>query len=105
MNAFMAFSPVLSALRRHLDTSQRAMIGGRFATLAHGRPNVANKGAKSPISSQRTIDAAAEMVNVGDRAIKDARTVLTGVTQPARSASGRGDGRRRHRCHTNPIKV
>ena len=47
------------------------MIAARFATEGQGRPG---KHAKSPITF--TVSAAAELVNVGNKAVKDARTVL-----------------------------
>lgn len=57
-------------MRRHLNESQRSMIGARFAQLPHGvRPTEANL----PIS---TVADAAELLNVSERSIKDARTVL-----------------------------
>lgn len=55
--------------RRHLDESQRAMIGGRFAQLPKGiRPTSAN----SPMS----VANAADLLNVGERGVTDARAVL-----------------------------
>jgi len=59
-------------VRRHLDTSQRAMIAGRFATLAHGHHP--DRERKSAISS---IEDAAELLNVG----KDARVVLADASR------------------------
>jgi hypothetical protein len=56
--------------RRHLDTSQRAMIAARFATMPSHRPD------KQPKSAASSIDTAAALVNVGREVVKDARTVI-----------------------------
>jgi len=63
-------------VRRHLDTSQRAMIAGRFATLAHGHHP--DRERKSAISS---IEDAAELLNVGKDVVKDARVVLADASR------------------------
>lgn len=76
--------------RRHLDTSQRAMLGARledeFAKLAKERQKAAGKTkgrgqekvvAKSPPPKSKARDQAAKVVNVGGRSISDAKTVLT----------------------------
>ena len=80
----------VNLLRRHLDTSQRAMIAARFASIPQGRPIVANKGAISPVCSQ-TVAEAATLVNVGDRAVKDARVVLAQASPEVIAAVEAGD--------------
>jgi protein gp37/ParB-like chromosome segregation protein Spo0J len=57
-------------IRRHLDTSERAIVAARFATMPAHRPG---KGANSPTSIQQ----AADLFNVSTRSVKDARAVLT----------------------------
>jgi hypothetical protein len=61
-------------MRRHLDTSQRAMIAATFATMSQGQPKKERK------SANTSIDDAAELVNVSKDMVKDARTVLSGAT-------------------------
>lgn len=56
-------------LRRHLDESQRGMIGARLAQLPPGR-----NWAKLP--NKETVTEAADLLNVSERTIKDGRAVL-----------------------------
>jgi N6-adenosine-specific RNA methylase IME4 len=71
----IAFVVSANIKRRHLDDSQRAMVGARLTNLREGRPwpskdNSANL--PSNISQRR----AAELVNVSTRSVTDARVVL-----------------------------
>lgn len=60
--------------RRHLTTSQRAMIAGKLANLGEGRPKT---GPKDPVKS--TAQAASEL-KVAEKSVKRAKEVLkTGV--------------------------
>lgn len=54
-------------LRRHLDTSQRAMVAARLATLRHG---------ERPDDGELTVDGAAEKLTVGEKSVRLARKVL-----------------------------
>jgi len=56
-------------MRRHLDTSQRALIAGRLANQSVGRNS-----AKSP--NKTSVDDSAALLNVGARAVTDAHAVL-----------------------------
>lgn len=66
--------------RRHLDESQRAMVAATIATMSVGRPATPKADDPAPehippiggISTR----AAAAMVNVGDRSVERAKTVL-----------------------------
>jgi hypothetical protein len=62
--------------RRHLDTSQRAMIAARLATLKHGGDRKSDQAAKLPVDP--TQSKAAEMLNVSERVVRDARKVVDG---------------------------
>jgi N6-adenosine-specific RNA methylase IME4 len=66
----------LNLKRRHLDESQRAMVSARLATLADGQRQV-GKFSYVPTQAQ-----AAKMLNVSDRSLRDAKTVLTRGTKP-----------------------
>ena len=66
----------LNLKRRHLDESQRAMVSARLATLADGQRQV-GKFSYVPTQAQ-----AAKMLNVSDRSLRDAKTVLTKGTKP-----------------------
>ena len=57
--------------RRHLNTSQRAMIAAKLANMPRGRPS--DNSADLRISS--TADEAAERLNVSPRMVETARTV------------------------------
>lgn len=71
-DAARRFVVSINLMRRHLDTSQRAMIAGRFATMAHGT----NQHTGGERNSALLVDEAAALVNVGKDAVKDARVVL-----------------------------
>lgn len=71
----LAFVVSHNLIRRHLDESQRGMVGGRIATLKHGA-NQFKKEEGSDDPSSPTISEAAEMMNVGTATIKRARTVI-----------------------------
>jgi hypothetical protein len=64
--------------RRHLTDSQRAMVAGRIAERAHGRPKnrpdgqFSEEGAAEP----PTQPEAAAMLNVSERQVRRARTVV-----------------------------
>jgi protein gp37 len=63
------FAVSVNLVRRHLDTSERAMVAAKFANLPAHRPV---KGASLPTS----VEEAASLLNVSERSVKDARTVL-----------------------------
>jgi protein gp37 len=79
---------VISAnvLRRHLDESQRAMIAARLAQLPASRPKEANL----PTYGE-TVAAAAELLNISERTVKDARTVLASGDAALIAAADRGE--------------
>lgn len=78
-------------MRRHLDTSQRAMIAARFATQAHGSNQHISKGRGERISAVLSVDSAAALVNVGKDVVKDARTVLAKATPETIAKVDRGE--------------
>ena len=59
--------------RRHLDTSQRAIIASKLANITHGGDRRSAQAANLPDVSQAK---AAEMLNVSERSVRDARKVL-----------------------------
>lgn len=59
--------------RRHLDESQRAMVAAKLATLGHGGDRRSDQAANLPVVTQ---PAAAGMLNVGERSVRNARAVL-----------------------------
>jgi hypothetical protein len=66
----LGFVMSLNLHRRHLDESQRAMVGAKLATMKQGRPSD-----KSPIGDIKQADAAA-MLNVGKRSVERAGEVI-----------------------------
>lgn len=67
-----AYAVSENLLRRHLDTSQRAMVAARLATLRHGtRP-----GESGNDEGAETVDGAAEKLTVGEKSVRLARKVL-----------------------------
>lgn len=76
-------------MRRHLDTSQRALIAARFATMPHGGDR---KSSQEPISAlDLSVLEAADLLNVGKSSVKDARTVLASGDPETIEAVERGD--------------
>lgn len=59
--------------RRHLNESQRAMVGARLANMRVGNPDFANSENLPNNISQME---AAEMLNTSDRSIRDAKQVI-----------------------------
>lgn len=60
--------------RRHLTESQRAIVSGRLASLPQGRR--ADKAADLPVSVGVTQAQAADMLNVSERSVRAARSVI-----------------------------
>ncbi len=74
--------------RRHLSESQRAMVAAEIATLDQGRPGKpANLPDSAPAMSQ---GKAAEMLNVSERLVRDAKTVKNQATPEIREAVKQG---------------
>lgn len=65
----------LNLHRRHLDTSQRAMVAARLANLSHGQ-RADYLQAERQFCLSVTQSDAAELLNVGERSVRSARTVL-----------------------------
>lgn len=62
----------VNLMRRHLDTSQIALVAARFATLPHG----SNQHGKGERKSALLINEAAELFNISKDSVKDARVVI-----------------------------
>lgn len=69
----VAFVVSLNLHRRHLDESQRAMVGKKLSTMTHGGDRRSDQAAKLPLVTQAQ---AAEMLNVSERSIRAAGKVL-----------------------------
>lgn len=74
----------LNLKRRHLNTSQRAMIAASLATLPRG----ANQHAQICAPSQKE---AAELLNVSRRSVQDAAKIRAGAPPELADAVSRGD--------------
>jgi ParB-like chromosome segregation protein Spo0J len=81
----LAFVLAANLHRRHLSTSQRALIAAKLATLPQGRSEQ-KKGLNSTLTP--SIDEVAERLSVGRSIIKDARTVLQDEAQTHAVESG-----------------
>lgn len=81
--------------RRHLDESQRAMVGAKLANLGVGRPTlkVGSEPAPQHIPQIRGISAqaTAALLNVGRRSVESARAVLRDGAQELQHAVEQGN--------------
>ena len=80
----------LNLSRRHLDESQRAMIGGRLATLKVGDKTPKSKGGAIAPASGLTNEQAAKRMTVSSDSVKRARKVLDKGTQELADAVDSG---------------
>ena len=80
----------LNLHRRHLTTSQRAMVAAKLATLQNGSNRYEAKvgGQNYPPTS---VDTAAEMLKVSPKSVKHARTVADRGAAPLVEAVERGE--------------
>jgi ParB-like chromosome segregation protein Spo0J len=69
----LAFVISANIRRRHLTTSQRAMIAAELAKMPHGGDRRSDQAANLPLETQAS---AAALLNVSDRSVRDAATVL-----------------------------
>lgn len=87
----------LNLTRRHLNDTQRAMVVAKIATLGQGRPGTATvdsgdqKKVPTGTFNAPTIEKAAEILNVSERAAKRARKVETKGTPELKRALSAGD--------------
>lgn len=81
----LAFVLSLNLKRRHLDTSQRAMVAASIANLGQGQPE------KKPANLPVTQSEAASMLNVGERSVRAAKTVIEEGVPELKEAVERGE--------------
>ena len=80
-SGLVPFVVSLNLHRRHLNESQRGMVGARIANFLHGGDRKTNQAANLPLVSQ---SQAADLLNVSERLIRSARRVQeSGVTELA----------------------
>lgn len=82
--------------RRHLDESQRAMVAAKLATMSVGRPS-SEKPAVDPVPEHIppiggiSAKASAALLNVGERSVERAKTVLRDGTPELQQAVEQGE--------------
>lgn len=76
----LGFVVSLNLRRRHLDEGQRGLVAAKIANMTHGG-NRTDQGANLPLATEApppvSIARAAEMLNVSERTVKNARAVLS----------------------------
>ena len=75
----LAYVVSINLRRRHMDESQRSLVGKRIANLAHGGDRRSDQAANLPLETKApsvTQAEAAEMLNVSERSIRAAGVVL-----------------------------
>jgi hypothetical protein len=76
--------------RRHLDENQRAMVAAKIATLPHGEGDrFSGQAAYRPVAPTQA--EAAALLNVGERSVRRARTVLDHGVPELQQTVERGD--------------
>lgn len=65
----------LNLRRRHLDESQRGVVAAKIANMRHGGDRRSDQAANLPVENVSQ-SAAAEMLNVSERTVRSARTVI-----------------------------
>jgi N6-adenosine-specific RNA methylase IME4 len=70
--------------RRHLNESQRAMIGAKLANISHGGDRKSDQVANLPLD-KITQPQAAKLLNVSDRIIRDAKVILKEAPEKVQS--------------------
>lgn len=83
----LGFVVSLNLHRRHLDESQRAMVAGKIANLAHGGDRVSEQVASLQVATQAK---AAELLNVSPRSVASARKVIDDGTPELGAAVAQG---------------
>ena len=78
----------LNLHRRHLDESQQAMVAARIATLEHGQRADLSERQTCPVLEQ---SEAASLLNVSERSVRAARSVVTAGSADLVSAVERGE--------------
>lgn len=66
---------LLNDRRRHLDERQHGVVAARIANITHGQNQHTLRSAILPVQPIRQSDAA-EMLNVSERTVRSARTVI-----------------------------
>jgi hypothetical protein len=76
VRGFFVFAVSLNLRRRHLDTSQRAMVAAKIANMSEGRPS------KTVEISTVSQPEAAELLNVSRESVVSARRVVDEGARP-----------------------
>lgn len=85
----VAFVVSLNLHRRHLNERQRAVVAGKIANLTHGQR--ADQTGKFTDLTPVTQQAAADLLNVSERSVRNARVVLTEGAPELVAAVERGE--------------
>lgn len=72
-SGLVGFVVSLNLHRRHLDESQRALVGKRLSSMSHGGDRRSDQAANLPVVTQ---SEAARLMNVSERSIRSAGQVL-----------------------------
>jgi ParB-like chromosome segregation protein Spo0J len=86
----VGFAMSLNLHRRHLTTSQRAMVAAKLANLQHGSNRFEAKVERKNFPST-TLEQAAEMLKVSDKTVKHAKSVAEHGAKPLVEAVERGE--------------
>lgn len=84
VGSLVSFVVSLNLHRRHLDTSQRAMVAARLANLSHGVK-------KSDVEISTSQPEAAQLLNVSRESVIDARKVIERATPQLTQLVERGE--------------
>lgn len=88
--SLVSFVVSLNLKRRHLSESQRALVAAKLANISHGGDRRSDQAANWPLEKASQPEAA-ELLNVGERSVRRAKTIIEHGAPELQQAVERGE--------------